>query len=80
MDLICSCSRNPEGPPATENPPETLPLLQEPSLQNLQSYKGQLTLNFQSEGCKSSLLVGGKGSQLALLTEIQEKVGKKLFY
>lgn len=63
--------RNTNRPSYT--PPSCLPLLCEPW--TLPSGLGEaLTLPFTEEACGSSLLVGGKGSQLGLLSSIQHKV------
>lgn len=59
------------GPSYT--PPSCLPLLCEP--RDLPSELDEaLTLPFTEEACGSSPLVGGKGSQLGLLSSIQHKV------
>lgn len=52
--------------------PRMVPLLKEPDI--AEDHKGQLTLTFQDKECQSSLLTGGKGSQLALLSSIQKEV------
>ena len=57
----------------TSKIPEQILLLTEPDVNK--DNQGQLTLLFQDTECKSSLLTGGKGSQLAFLTSIQKQVG-----
>ncbi|KAK3592024.1 hypothetical protein CHS0354_031535 [Potamilus streckersoni] len=65
--------RNPEGPPyATLE--KSVPLLSEPELTDTDREMVNLTLDFRTKSCGSSLLVGGKGAQLALLTSIQDKI------
>lgn len=59
------------GPSYT--PPSCLPLLCEP-LDLPSELDEALTLPFTEEACGSSPLVGGKGSQLGLLSSIQHKV------
>ncbi|XP_056007793.1 uncharacterized protein LOC125666697 isoform X2 [Ostrea edulis] len=62
--------RNTSGPNYT--PPTSLPLLCEP--QDLPSNSEEaLTLRFSEEAGCSSQLVGGKGSQLGLLSSVQDK-------
>ena len=51
-----------------------LPLLAEPAWEEVQTSQQELCLPFTSPACSSSALVGGKGSQLALLTQMSEKV------
>ncbi|XP_052245501.1 putative phosphoenolpyruvate synthase isoform X2 [Dreissena polymorpha] len=65
--------RNPSGPAIADREPVTLPLLREPV--DLGVSKGQITLQFTDPVCQSSGVVGGKGAQLALLTQIQSQVG-----
>ena len=67
-------NRNPEGPPVSPLPEPSVPLLTEPRHCDIVDHQNKLTLPFQQEACGSSQLVGGKGSQLALLTAIQDKV------
>lgn len=62
--------RNTNGPNYT--PPSCLPLLIEP-LDLPSGLEKALTLPFTEEACGSSPLVGGKGSQLGLLSSIQHK-------
>ncbi|KAL4221920.1 hypothetical protein ACF0H5_017972 [Mactra antiquata] len=64
--------RNPEGPTMTGDIPSTVSLLHEPV--NIEEYKEKITLTFEESMCLSSALVGGKGSQLAMLTSIQKQV------
>ena len=52
----------------------TLPLLAEPAWEEVKISQQELCLPFTSPACSSSALVGGKGSQLALLTQMSEKV------
>ncbi|KAL8583173.1 hypothetical protein ACOMHN_046557 [Nucella lapillus] len=49
-----------------------LPLLAEPDWGMVKGSKDELCLPFTSPACRSSALVGGKGSQLALLTQMSE--------
>ena len=64
--------RNPSGPAIADREPVTLPLLREPV--DLGVSKGQITLQFTDPVCQSRGVVGGKGAQLALLTQIQSQV------
>ncbi|XP_060601185.1 putative phosphoenolpyruvate synthase isoform X3 [Ruditapes philippinarum] len=64
--------RNYEGPSMITKVPVQIPLLTEPDVNK--DKQGQLTLTFQDEYCKSSLLTGGKGSQLAFLTSIHKQI------
>lgn len=66
--------RNPDGPPISTPPPQTISLLVEPSMEEVECHKVELTLRFEDKMCQSSLLVGGKGAQLGMLTSIQEQV------
>lgn len=68
--------RNPDGPAMNEAPPEMVPLLKEPPV--TEEHKRLLTLTFQEKECQSSLLTGGKGSQLAMLTSIQNQIDTKV--
>ena len=52
----------------------TVPLLAEPAWKQVEISQEELLLPFTSPACCSSALVGGKGSQLALLTQMSEKV------
>ena len=62
-------------------PPKSVPLLEEPAWSDLPSGKGTaLSLPFTDEACKSALLVGGKGAQLAMLTAIQNEVNVSYTY
>ncbi|XP_076449058.1 rifampicin phosphotransferase-like isoform X1 [Babylonia areolata] len=49
-----------------------LPLLAEPVWEEVQGKQEELYLLFTSPACCSSALVGGKGSQLALLTQVAQ--------
>ncbi|KAK7114411.1 rifampicin phosphotransferase-like [Littorina saxatilis] len=51
----------------------TLPLLEEPDWGEVKNSKDKLILPFTSLACCSSALVGGKGSQLALLTQMSQE-------
>ncbi|XP_061179945.1 uncharacterized phosphotransferase YvkC-like isoform X2 [Saccostrea echinata] len=62
--------RNSNGP--SYLPPSSLPLLCEPRDLASGSEKA-LTLCFTEEACCSTRLVGGKGSQLGLLSSVQDK-------
>nr|XP_022308655.1 uncharacterized protein LOC111114583 [Crassostrea virginica]XP_022308656.1 uncharacterized protein LOC111114583 [Crassostrea virginica]XP_022308657.1 uncharacterized protein LOC111114583 [Crassostrea virginica] len=62
--------RNPNGPSYTI--PSCVPLLSEPQV-FASGYEEALILLFTEEACGSSRLVGGKGSQLALLSSVQAK-------
>ncbi|XP_071158231.1 rifampicin phosphotransferase-like [Mytilus edulis] len=64
--------RNPDGTPYS--PIESVPMLDEPTEEEIRNNVTDLTLTFQEKGCCSSKLVGGKGAQLGLLTSIQNKV------
>ncbi|OWF55492.1 phosphoenolpyruvate synthase [Mizuhopecten yessoensis] len=64
--------RNIEGPSYVQ--PESLPLLQEPSAEEVKAQTEALTLTFDEDACRSSKLVGGKGAQLGQLSSIQNKV------
>ena len=74
MILVIFFLRHPEGPPISPLPEVSVPLLSEPQTCDIVDHTDKLTLPFQQEACGSSQLVGGKGSQLALLTSIQIKV------
>lgn len=52
----------------------TLPLLAEPAREQVETSQEELFLPFTSPACRSSALVGGKGCQLALLTQMSEMV------
>ncbi|XP_033762375.1 uncharacterized phosphotransferase YvkC-like [Pecten maximus] len=64
--------RNPKGPSYVL--PELLPLLEEPTTEEVKAHTEDLTLTFDEEACGSSKLVGGKGAQLGQLSSIQNKV------
>jgi len=62
------CHRHPRGSPV--KPQLTLQWLREPAEVG-QEEEDALALKFIQHGCASSRLVGGKGCQLALLTQLQ---------
>ncbi|KAK3108445.1 hypothetical protein FSP39_008087, partial [Pinctada imbricata] len=68
--------RNFDGPSYSQA--ESVPLICSPPRSDLDMYQEALTLTFDSIGCCSPDLVGGKGAQLGLLTQIEEKVGGKV--
>ncbi|XP_052812980.1 uncharacterized phosphotransferase YvkC-like isoform X2 [Mya arenaria] len=71
--------RNPEGPPMSTTPEQSVPLLREPALSDLSAGQGRAhSLSFTDKACKSSFVVGGKGAQLALLTAIQREVNAEV--
>ena len=53
--------------------PQTLPLLSEPTVISRMDDEA-MTLAFSETACGSSRLVGGKGCQLALLTQLASAV------
>ena len=65
------CDSNPRGSPV--KPQLTLQWLNEPA-EVLQEETNALALKFSQHGCASSQLVGGKGCQLALLTQLNSDV------
>ena len=68
MDM---CRSHPRGSPV--KPQLTLQWLQEPAEVG-QEEDDALALTFSQHGCASSRLVGGKGCQLALLTQLKSDV------
>jgi len=65
------CDSNPRGSPV--KPQLTWQWLNEPA-QVQQDEADALALKFSQHGCASSRLVGGKGCQLALLTQLNSDV------
>ena len=65
------CDSNPGGSPVKPQP--TLLWLREPTEVG-QEEASALALKFSQQGCASSRLVGGKGCQLALLTQLKSDV------
>ena len=65
------CARHPRG--SLVKPQLTLKWLHEPA-EVTQEEEDALALKFSEQGCASSRLVGGKGCQLALLTQLQSDV------
>ena len=65
------CDSNPRGSPVKPQP--TLQWLWEPA-EVCQEEADALALKFSQHGCTSSRLVGGKGCQLALLTQLNSDV------
>lgn len=72
MLSFLSTFRNKNGPEYT--PKESLTLLKEPSKSDIDRLEAKLTLDFSSNGCCSSRLVGGKGAQLGMLSTIHKQV------
>ncbi|XP_071084332.1 rifampicin phosphotransferase-like [Haliotis cracherodii] len=64
--------RNPDGPSYTQQ--TSLRMLTEPSSGETVHDKGSLILAFTHPACACSNLVGGKGSQLALLSQVQAEL------
>ena len=62
---------HPRGSPVKPQP--TLQWLREPA-EVKEDEANALALTFNQPGCASSRLVGGKGCQLALLTQLQSSV------
>jgi len=65
------CHSHPRGSPV--KPQLTLQWLREPAEVG-QAEAGALALKFSQHGCASSRLVGGKGCELALLTQLKSDV------
>jgi len=65
------CNSHPHGSPVKPQP--TLQWLREPT-EVEQEEATALVLKFSQHGCASSRLVGGKGCQLALLTQLKSDV------
>jgi hypothetical protein len=59
---------------------ESVPMLEEPTLEEVKGQMDDLTLTFKDKGCCRSGLVGGKGAQHGLLTSIQLKVRHVVSY
>ena len=73
--IVCLIfSRNPEGPPVESPELSVEPFLREPDPSDIANCRNTFCFQFEQTACASSQLVGGKGSQLALLTAIQNKV------
>ena len=70
-------SRNPDGPPVELPEVSVVPFLREPDPSDIANCRNTFCFQFEQAACASSQLVGGKGSQLALLTSIQNKVWVK---
>jgi len=72
--LQCCSRRRPRESPVV--PPESFPLLKELTVS--EHKEGALALTFVQPACTSSRLVGGKGCQLAMLTQLHTEVcGRK---
>ena len=67
---LCICRHGSSSPVP---PQESLPLLAEPG-QLKEEDKRSLVLDFSCSACCASSLVGGKGCQLALLTQLKHTV------
>ena len=70
-------SRNPDGPPVELPEVSVEPFLREPNPSDIANCRNMFCFQFGQAACASRQLVGGKGSQLALLTSIQNKVWVK---
>ncbi|GFO47333.1 hypothetical protein PoB_007383800 [Plakobranchus ocellatus] len=69
--------RNLRGPPVQNILEDCLPV-PEASADAVRSMEREITLSFSDVTCTSSSLVGGKGAQLAQLTQIEEHVHAKV--
>ena len=68
---MCMRGSHPRGSPVKPQP--TLQWLREPTEVSREEADA-LALKFSQHGCASSRLVGGKGCQLALLTQLMSSV------
>ncbi|XP_041376866.1 putative phosphoenolpyruvate synthase [Gigantopelta aegis] len=68
--------RNDAGP--ARQVEASIPLLSEACVEDIGDYKDCLVLDFSDVACSVSAIVGGKGSQLPLLTQVEKQVDMKV--